>query len=138
MNRHLRALAPCRAFPAAPLPALLLPLLLAPAILPGSTAVRAQEPATRVVILGTGTPIADPDRFGPSVAVVVGEESYLVDAGAGVVRRAAAAARNGIPALAASNLKRVFITHLHTDHTVGLPDLMFTPWQNGRAAPVEV
>ena len=99
---------------------------------------RAQEPATRLVILGTGTPIADPDRFGPSLAVVVGEESYLVDAGAGVVRRAAAAARNGIPALAASNLKRVFITHLHTDHTVGLPDLMFTPWQNGRGVPIEV
>lgn len=134
MNHRLRLLAPCRAFLAAPLSA----LLLAPAILPGSTAVRAQEPATRLVILGTGTPIADPDRFGPAVAVVVGEESYLVDAGAGVVRRAAAAARNGIPALAASNLKRVFITHLHTDHTVGLPDLMFTPWQNGRAEPLEV
>ncbi|MXY29906.1 MAG: MBL fold metallo-hydrolase [Gammaproteobacteria bacterium] len=89
-------------------------------------------------MLGTGTPIADPDRFGPSVAVVVGEESYLVDAGAGVVRRAAAAARNGIAALAPSNLKRVFITHLHSDHTVGLPDLMFTPWQNGRNMPVEV
>ena len=110
----------------------------APGFLPGATAVWAQEPATRLVILGTGTPVADPDRFGPSVAVVVGGESYLVDAGAGVVRRAAAAARNGIPALAASNLKRVFITHLHSDHTVGLPDLMFTPWQNGRAAPVEV
>ena len=134
MHRHLRALAPLRAFLAAPL----LAFLPTAAILPGSTAVQAQEPPTRLVILGTGTPIADPDRFGPSVAVVVGEESYLVDAGAGVVRRAAAAARNGIAALAPSNLKRVFITHLHSDHTVGLPDLMFTPWQNGRNMPVEV
>ena len=134
MNRYLRVPATLRALLAAPL----LASLSAAAILPGSTAVRAQEPATRLVILGTGTPIADPDRFGPSVAVVVGEESYLVDAGAGVVRRAAAAARNGIAALAPSNLKRVFITHLHSDHTVGLPDLMFTPWQNGRNMPVEV
>jgi len=134
MNRYLRVPAPFRTFLAAPL----LASLPAAAILAGSTTVRAQEPATRLVILGTGTPIADPDRFGPSVAVVVGEESYLVDAGAGVVRRAAAAARNGIAALAPSNLKRVFITHLHSDHTVGLPDLMFTPWQNGRNMPVEV
>jgi len=123
MHRHLRALAPLRAFLAAPL----LAFLPTAAILPGSTAVQAQEPPTRLVILGTGTPIADPDRFGPSVAVVVGEESYLVDAGAGVVRRAAAAARNGIAALAPSNLKPGFITPLHSEHTVGPPDLMLSP-----------
>lgn len=134
MKRHPRALAPRQFFVAA----LLLALPPSTALLPGPTAARAQDPSTQLVILGTGTPIADPDRFGPSVAVVVGEESWLVDAGAGVVRRATAAARNGIPALAASNLKRVFLTHLHTDHTVGLPDLMFTPWQNGRAVPLEV
>ena len=40
--------------------------------------------------------------------------------------------REVFPALEARRLHRVFITHLHTDHTVGLPDLMFTPWQNGR------
>ena len=48
---------------------------------------------TRVVMLGTGTPNADPDRFGPSVAVVVDDTSYLIDFGVGVVRRAAAAER---------------------------------------------
>ena len=47
-------------------------------------------------MLGTGTPNADPDRYGPSVAVVVDEASYLVDFGVGVVRRAAAAERSGI------------------------------------------
>ena len=46
---------------------------------------------TRLVLLGTGTPNADPDRFGPSVAIVVDDASYLVDFGVGVVRRAAAA-----------------------------------------------
>ncbi len=52
-----------------------------------------------LVLLGTGTPNADPDRFGPSVAVVVGDQPYLVDFGPGVVRRAAAAAQAGIEGL---------------------------------------
>jgi ribonuclease BN (tRNA processing enzyme) len=79
------------------------------------------------VILGTGTPNADPERSGPSVAVVAGNRAYLVDCGPGVVRRAAAAAaRHGIAALQADRLGIVFITHLHSDHTLGLPDLMLT------------
>jgi ribonuclease BN (tRNA processing enzyme) len=90
------------------------------------------------VMLGTGTPNADPDRSGPSVAVVVKGRAYLVDCGAGVVRRAAAAARNGIAALSAEKLGIVFITHLHSDHTVGLPDLILTPWVLERSAPLEV
>lgn len=92
----------------------------------------------QVVLLGTGTPNADPDRSGPAVAVVVGGSVYLVDAGPGVVRRAEAARRNGVGALAAPNLRRVFLTHLHSDHTVGLPDLLYTPWTLGRTAPLEV
>jgi len=94
---------------------------------------------TQIVMLGTGTPNADPDRSGPALAIVVNGESYLVDAGAGIVRRAAAAQRaNNIPALAPPNLHRVFITHLHSDHTVGLPDLLLTPWVLERTAPLEV
>src|SRR4051812_45743302 len=73
---------------------------------------------TRVVLLGTGTPNPDPDRFGPAVAIVVDNNVYLVDAGAGIVRRAAAAMRaDTIPALASARLGIVFITHLHSDHT---------------------
>src|SRR2546423_8571930 len=98
---------------------------------------RAQS-STRVVLLGTGTPNADPDRFGPSVAIVVGDASYLVDFGAGVVRRAAAAERSGIPALAAPRLTRAFATHLHSDHTLGLADLILTPWILERSAPLSV
>lgn len=94
---------------------------------------------TQVVILGTGTPRADPDRSGPAVAVIWNHQAYLFDAGPGVVRRAAAAARaHGIPALNASRLGRVFITHLHSDHTLGLPDLIFSPWVLGRTAPLDV
>lgn len=94
---------------------------------------------TRVVLLGTGTPNPDPDRSGPAVAIVVNGDAYLVDAGPGVVRRAALAQqRDTIPALAAERLRRVFVTHLHTDHTLGLPDLIFSPWTMGRTAPLEV
>ena len=93
---------------------------------------------TKVVLLGTGTPNPDPERSGPSVAVVVNGAAYLVDAGPGVVRRAEAARERGVTELAQPNLKIVFLTHLHSDHTLGLPDLMLTPWVLERTAPLEV
>jgi len=103
-----------------------------------STRAPADSTGTQVVMLGTGTPNADPDRSGPSVAVVVNGRAYLVDCGPGVVRRAAAAARNGTAALAAQKLGIVFITHLHSDHTTGLPDLILAPWVLERKTPLEV
>ena len=100
---------------------------------------RDPEAAARLVILGTGTPNADPDRSGPALAVVAGGRAYLVDAGPGIVRRAAAAAsEHGIDALAASGLNRLFITHLHSDHTVGLPDAIFSPWVLERPDPIRI
>lgn len=116
------------------------------------TPAMASEPAsthhlrTQVVMLGTGTPIPDPDRSGPAVAVVVDDVAYLFDAGAGVVRRAAAAGRNGVKAFAPARpggqpnprFAAIFITHLHSDHVLGLADAIFTPWIQGRAAPIDV
>jgi ribonuclease BN (tRNA processing enzyme) len=93
---------------------------------------------TQVVFLGTGTPLPDPDRSGPATAVVVDGAAYLFDAGAGVVRRASLGVRKGIAALNAVNLKTAFLTHLHSDHTMGLPDLMLTPWTMGRTEPLEL
>lgn len=96
-------------------------------------------PVTRVVMLGTGNPNPDPDRAGAATAIVVGKQAYLVDFGAGVVRRAAAAARDhGIRALQPTHLRVVFATHLHSDHTTGYPDLILTPWVMGRPFPLEV
>jgi ribonuclease BN (tRNA processing enzyme) len=91
-----------------------------------------------VVLLGTGTPNADPERWGPSLAIVANDVPYLVDAGTGIVRRAAAAAERRVSALDATRLDRVFITHLHSDHTLGLPDLLLTPWVLEREVPLEV
>lgn len=93
---------------------------------------------THVVLLGTGTPNAEADRWGPATAVVVDGKAYLVDAGAGVVRRMAAAGRRGVPGMHLPDIDIVFITHLHSDHTVGLPDLIFSPWVLGRKAALEV
>lgn len=129
---------------AASLVACLLTVACAPAR-PAAVTGEAGEPArpaqplpaghTRLVMLGTGTPVADPDRSGPSVAIVVDGVAYVVDAGPGVVRRAAAAARD-TPALAVRNLKLVFFTHLHSDHTLGYPDLIFSPAVLHRGAPL--
>lgn len=96
------------------------------------------NPAMRLVLLGTGTPNADPQRSGPASAIVVNSDAYLVDCGPGIVRRAAAAHERGITALAMPNLKRVFLTHLHSDHTLGLPDLIFSPWVLERTEPLHV
>ena len=97
-----------------------------------------QSPRTKIVFLGTGTPLPDPDRNGPATAIVVDSIAYLFDAGTGIVRRAEAASRAGIPALKTMKLGRVFLTHLHSDHTLGLADLIFTPWIAGRVAPMEI
>src|SRR5713226_2465977 len=93
---------------------------------------------TQVVMLGTGTPLPDPDRSGPSTAIVVNGTGYIVDAGTGVVRRAAAARDKGVQALEPTNLRIAFLTHLHADHTLGLPDLILTPWIMGRKQPLEL
>jgi ribonuclease BN (tRNA processing enzyme) len=94
---------------------------------------------TQVVLLGTGDPAADPDQSGPATAVIVNDTPYLVDLGAGVVRRAkAAVVDRGIKALEPTNLRVAFVTHLHSDHTVGYVDLILTPWVLGRRVPIDV
>jgi ribonuclease BN (tRNA processing enzyme) len=95
--------------------------------------------ATQIVLLGTGNPPADPDRSGPATAIVVNGTPYLIDMGAGIVRRAkSAVVEKGVAGLDPVNLRVVFVTHLHSDHTVGFPDLWLTPWVLGRRFPLEV
>ena len=117
----------------------------APAPPKGNTTASTQRPEppaadkTIVVMLGTGNPAIDPDRSGPATAIVVNGSAYLLDFGAGVVRRAKTAVlTRSIPALEPTNLRVVFATHLHSDHTVGYADLILTPWVMGRKTPLEV
>jgi ribonuclease Z len=83
-----------------------------------------------VVLLGTGMPRPDPEASGPATAVVIGSRVLLFDAGPGVMRQLRAA---GLPINGAEAL---FITHLHTDHTLGYPDLIFTSWVMRRRTPL--
>ena len=98
----------------------------------------ADTTSTRLILLGTGTPNAEPDRAGSALAIVVDDIPYLVDAGPGVVRRANAAHEAGVEGLEVGRLATVFLTHLHSDHTLGLPDLMYSPWVLGRDVPLRV
>lgn len=97
-----------------------------------------KQDRTKVVMLGTGTPNPVPERSGPCVAIIVDEDSYLVDFGTGVVRQAERANQMGISALEAKNLKTAFLTHLHSDHTIGLADLIYTPWVLERERPLRI
>ncbi|MEM9787658.1 MAG: MBL fold metallo-hydrolase [Pseudomonadota bacterium] len=95
----------------------------------------AQSSCTKLVMLGTGTPVANPKRAGASIAVIAGQEPYLFDFGVGVVRNAAALTPEyggNIPELHAGRLKTAFLTHLHSDHTLGFPDLLLSGWTSGR------
>jgi ribonuclease BN (tRNA processing enzyme) len=130
-----------------PMKRLLLFLLLSAGLLRPASGQPAPAPASQaantphtseVVVLGSGTPNADPDRSGPALAIIVNGHSYLVDCGPGIVRRAAAAMRQGIPGLEMKNLTTLFITHLHSDHTLGYPDLIFSPWVLGRTEHLTV
>lgn len=85
--------------------------------------------STVIITLGTGTPRPTPDVMGPATAIVVGTRVFLVDAGAGVERRLAAAH------LPVDGVTALFVTHLHSDHVLGLADLIFTSWVVGRTRP---
>lgn len=87
---------------------------------------------TSIVLLGTGSPVPDPDASGPATAIVVDKKLFMVDAGAGVMRRLAAAQLPG------ANITALFLTHLHSDHTLGYPDVIFTSWIMGRRTPLAV
>ncbi len=113
------------------------------AILLGTASAQPPSPApasrTQVVLLGTGNPNPDPDRAGPATAIVVNGTPYLVDFGAGVMRRAkAAVVDKGVTALDPVNFRVAFVTHLHSDHTIGYADLLLTPWIYGRRVALEV
>jgi ribonuclease Z len=106
-------------------------------LIPVFLTAQAAKPATPdivVTLLGTGNPRPAPDRFGPSILVEAGPERLLVDAGRGNTIRLFEIGGGAL----LSQVTGVFLTHLHSDHVVGLPDLWLTGWLFGRAAPLEV
>lgn len=108
-------------------------------ILAGAMALAAvaAQADTKVVMLGTGTPVPNPDRAGAGVAVIHDGEAYVFDIGGGVVQRMIEAAQltsvdaaqaKGIKELAPTNVNHLFITHLHSDHTLDYAELASTLW----------
>lgn len=83
----------------------------------------------KVTLLGTGTPIPDLDRFGPSTLVQAGNQKMLFDAGRGATIRLRQIDSSGT---LLSNIDALFLTHYHSDHTLGIPDLWLTGWLANR------
>jgi len=89
----------------------------------------------KVTLLGTGTPLPKLDRFGAATLVEAGGSKFLFDAGRGVAIRIRQAKGRRRPF---ANIDKLFLTHLHSDHVVGIPDLWLTGRQFGRITPLQV
>lgn len=85
-----------------------------------------------VTMLGTGTPFPDAARFGSAILVEAGGKRLLFDCGRGAVIRLSQIGRKP------SEIDGVFLTHLHSDHVVGLPDLWLTGWLLQRERPLRI
>ena len=93
------------------------------------------------MILGSGTPNPDPERSGSAYAIVTNGQSYLVDFGPGVIRRASAFSPSWggeFESMEIQNLNYAFLTHLHSDHSAGLADLILSPWVLEREEPLNL
>ena len=88
----------------------------------------------KVTLLGTGTPVPAMNRFGPSILVEAGGQKFLFDAGRGALQRLRQARVRW------QDVDGLFLTHLHSDHVVGFPDLWLTGWlvSPGRDRPIHV
>ena len=82
---------------------------------------------TRVVLLGTGTPCTEVGHAGTATAVAVDDNPYLFDFRPGVGLRLSEGHEAGTAGLAMSQVTKAFLTHMHSDHTLGLGELMLTP-----------
>ena len=87
-------------------------------------------------VLGSGTPNPNPDRSGSAYLVLANDTPYLFDFGPGVVRKMSALSKSwggAYSELEVENLEYAFLTHFHSDHSLGLADLIITPWIMGGA-----
>ena len=96
---------------------------------------------TKLIVLGSGTPNPDPERYGSGYAVVVNDNAYIVDFGPGIVRRISAMSPTWggeFPSMELQNINVAFLTHIHSDHSGALADLILTPWIMGRDEPLNL
>ena len=96
---------------------------------------------TKLIVLGSGTPNPDPERYGSGYAVVVNNSAYIIDFGPGIVRRISAMSPTwggDYPSMELQNINIAFLTHIHSDHSGALADLILTPWIMGRNEPLRL
>lgn len=92
---------------------------------------------TKTILLGTGSPRPNATRYQPATALLTNGQPYVIDCGAGIMYRISAFNEGG-GRLDLVKLTRLFLTHLHPDHTAGLADFMITPWIMGRREPLQI
>ncbi|AZQ64710.1 MBL fold metallo-hydrolase [Flammeovirga pectinis] len=102
-----------------------------------------KDKTTKVLVLGTGTPTPNPYRYGPAMAVIIDGYPYFIDCGEGWWRALAHSVltQNSLDLssiFALKNLKYMFLTHLHEDHTVGLPSFINNSYKFGSGADKKV
>lgn len=96
---------------------------------------------TKLVLLGSGNPNPSPVQSGCSLALLVNQTPYIIDFGPGLIRKAAALTSQydgPFEDFVIEDINIAFLTHLHSDHTTGYPDLILTPWVMGRDEPLKV
>lgn len=93
---------------------------------------------TKLVTLGTGTPTLVPNRYQASTALIVDDQPYLIDCGSGSLQRQSDARALGLTAFDFPKLTRLFVTHLHPDHTLGIPDFIIGNWVKGRKETLKI
>ena len=96
---------------------------------------------TKLIILGSGTPNPDPERYGSGYAIVVNDSAYIIDFGPGIVRRISAMSPTWGGDFSSMELQKIniaFLTHIHSDHSAALADLILTPWIMGRDEPLKL
>jgi ribonuclease Z len=100
--------------------------------LPGNILAAMRSDEMRVTLLGTGTPFPNAERFGSAILVEVAGKRLLFDCGRGAVIRLTQAG------VSPKDIDCLFLTHLHSDHVVGIPDLWLTGWFLGRSKPLRI
>jgi len=96
------------------------------------------EHETKLILLGTASPRVTLDKFQSAFALMVDGVMYMIDCGSGAHERLVQACAKYGNGITAQDVKHLFLTHLHPDHTVDLPSMLIAPYVLGRKGPLKI